>query len=262
MGTADGRRPRHRTVDRVAGILEAVASSGTGLSLTQLAVRLQAPVSSIQKLVNGLAAAGYLDEDDRRFVLGPAPHVLSMRAGRLPVHTVGHADLVELSGTTGTPVLLAVRVGDHAVYVDRAGTDEPFEYALSTALRSPLPRTAAGRVLLAQLDERDRRAVLATVMPDDTAGAVEVLEESHRIRDTGYAVVGSWHAMRGVAAVAVPVTEGGRVVAAVAAADRSERLLPRVQQCADQLAERAAEWARRAAPPEPGVPVGPVTRGR
>jgi DNA-binding IclR family transcriptional regulator len=245
METTSVRRAPHRTVERVAGILEAVASSGSGLTLTQLAVRLQAPVSSIQKLVNGLAAAGYLDEDDRRFVLGPAPHVLSMRAGRLPVHTVGHGDLAELSALTGTPVLLAVRVGDHAVYVDWAGTDEPFEYALSRALRSPLPRTAAGRVLLAQLSERDRRAVLAAVMPDDTEAAVEMLEEARRIRESGYAVVGAGHVMRGIGAVAVPVSEDGRVVAAVAAADRSEALVPQAQRYAGQLAARAAEWARR-----------------
>src|ERR671935_2575050 len=86
----DRRRPRHRTVDRIAAIQETVASRPEGISLTQLARRMDAPVSSIQKLVNGLVATGYLAEVGRRFVLGPAPYVLSVRAGRPPVRTLRH----------------------------------------------------------------------------------------------------------------------------------------------------------------------------
>jgi DNA-binding IclR family transcriptional regulator len=240
------RRPRHRTVDRVAEILEAVASSRDGLTLTQLAVRLGAPVSSIQKLVNGLAAVGYLDEEERRFVLGPAPHVLSMRAGRLPVRTVGHDDLAELAATTGTPVLLAVRVGDHAVYVDRAGTDEAFEFALSRTLRSPLPRTAAGLVLLAELSERDRRTVVDATMADEPSeAAVEVLTSTKEIRDRGYAVMDSWHVLRGTGGVAVPVREDGRVVASLAAAGPAAEIVAEGPRLAETLAGHAATWALR-----------------
>lgn len=230
MDSTSARRPRHRTVDRIAAILEAAANSGSGLTLTQLAVRLEAPVSSIQKLVNGLVAAGYLDEENHRFLLGPAPHVLSMRSGRVPVRSLTHADLVALSGRSGTPALLAVRVGDNAVYVDWAGTDEPFDYALSKSLRSALPRTAAGQVLLAHLPERDRRAVVSAVLGDDTAAAVSLLADAERIRSRGYAVVSSGHVMRSVTAVAVPVAEEGRVVAALAIADHADTVSARLDE--------------------------------
>ncbi|MEC3976493.1 IclR family transcriptional regulator [Amycolatopsis sp. H20-H5] len=218
----DNRRPRHRTVDRIAEILDAVANSAAGMTLTQLALRLEAPVSSIQKLVNGLAAAGYLDEEGHRFLLGPAPHVLTVRSGRIPVRGVVHADLESLSSAAGCPALLAIRVGDNAVYVDWAGTDEPFDYALSRRLRSPLPDTASGRVLLAHLPERDRRAVVEAALGHEPRSAVELLEEAERIRARGYAVLGSGHVMRTVTAVAVPVVEEGRVVAALALATHSD----------------------------------------
>lgn len=245
MGDEGDRRPRHRTVDRVAAILENVANSADGLTLTQLAVRLDAPVSSVQKLINGLVAAGYLDEAARRFVLGPAPHVLSVRSGRVPVRTVGHGDLEALSAASGTPVLLAIRVGDNAVYVDWAGTDQPFEYALSRRLRSQLPRTAAGLVLLAHLPEGDRRAVVAGVLGDDTEAGVALLEEVDRIRESGYAVVESRHVMSTVSAVAVPVRERGRVVAAVAIAEHAESLAERLAAHVATLRTHAAGWGER-----------------
>ncbi|MGO8769756.1 MAG: hypothetical protein ACLQIK_04520 [Mycobacterium sp.] len=104
-------------------------------------------MSSIHKLVKGLTAVGYLDEEDQhRFALGPAPYVLSLRSRRLPIRDIRHDDLVALSQTAVLPTLLAVRVGLSAMYVDWAGTDEPFDYALAAGMRAPwteLPRVGS-----------------------------------------------------------------------------------------------------------------------
>jgi DNA-binding IclR family transcriptional regulator len=232
---AEARRLPHRTVERIAAILEAAANSSDGLTLTQLAVQLGAPVSSIQKLVNGLVAAGYLDEDGHRFALGPAPHVLAARSGRVPVRNVSHDDLVELSAAAGCAALLAVRVGDNAVYVDWARTDEPFDYALSRSLRSGLHRNAAGRVLLAHLPERDRRSVVTAALGGDTRAAVGLLEELEQVRSRGYAVVDAEHIMQTVTAVAVPVVERHRVVAALALAAHSDVVTERLAEYVELL---------------------------
>jgi DNA-binding IclR family transcriptional regulator len=241
----DRRRPRHRTVDRIAAILEAVASRSEGLNLTQLALRLGAPVSSIQKLVNGLVATGYLAETDRRFILGPAPHVLSLRAGRPPVRTLRHADLVELSREAGAPALAAVRVGDDAVYVDWAGADEPFDFARSTRLRTPLPDTASGRVLLAHLPERERRECVTAAYPDDPGAAIAVLTEAERIRQEGRIVGASGPLLPNASAVAVPLWEDGEVVAAVAVAGREGSVPERLPEIADMLVASSRRWAAR-----------------
>lgn len=58
-------RPRHRMIDRVAAIMELVARSGSGMTLTAVAKALDAPISSTQGLFNGLVAVGYLDERNR-----------------------------------------------------------------------------------------------------------------------------------------------------------------------------------------------------
>lgn len=242
-----GERSHHRAVDRVVAILETVVTEPAGLSLTQLAVRLQAPVSSIQKLVNGLTAVGYLDEDGHRFRLGAAAYVLALRSGQVPVRSVTHADLEELHQKSGVSAVVAIRVGDASVYVDWAGTDDPFNYLTVQQLRTPLPETAVGRVLLAHLPERERYAVVAAAHAGDAGGALTLLGDLERLRAKGFTLGDSGPMLRGIAAVAMPVWERGTVVAAVALAGPHEKTEGRLPELADLLRESLTEWATRSA---------------
>ena len=108
----------HRTVDRVVAICEAVARDGRGLTLGDLADRLQAPKSSIQELTNGLLATGYLVEEQKKFFLGPAPFVLTLMSNPVAARAIEHDDLIRLSKKMGTTVLIASHDTD---LVSRAG---------------------------------------------------------------------------------------------------------------------------------------------
>ncbi|MGW3731282.1 helix-turn-helix domain-containing protein, partial [Streptomyces sp. NPDC000851] len=105
----------HRTVDRVIGILEAVAMSSRGVTLAELAATMDAAKSSVQELTNGLLARGYLIEDGRRFHLGPGPFILTARANKLAALSLDHQFLADLSKALGCTVLAGVRVGDALV---------------------------------------------------------------------------------------------------------------------------------------------------
>ncbi|NMI01302.1 IclR family transcriptional regulator [Pseudonocardia acidicola] len=238
-------RPHHRTVDRVAEILETVTGEPDGITLSRLAVRMGAPVSSIQKLVNGLVATGYLAEVDLRYRLGPAVHVLSLRGGGPPAHHVRHADLEALHRAADAPVLLAIRVGHDAVYVDWAGTDEPFDYALARRLRSPLLGTAAGRVLMAHMPAAERREWVAAEFGADEEGAVETLELAARIRAEGMVRGRSGPLMPKVQAVAAPVREGDEVVAAVSIAHHRPETAGELDRYAELLRTTVEAWAAR-----------------
>lgn len=246
----DKPRAHHRTVDRVAQLCEAAVAHPEGATLTELARAVGAPVSSVQKLVDGLVAVGWLDETRRRYRLGPAPSVLSLRAGRRPVASMRHADLADLAARLGLPVQVAVRVGDDAVWVDWAGADEAFDYALVTALRRPLVDSAAGRVLLAHLPEAVRRAVVRASRPDDPAAAVALLDDAERIRARGSETGRSGRLLPEAAAVAVPVWEPGpsgpEVVAALSVVDRAGSSTDGADEVVAVLREAVASWAARA----------------
>jgi DNA-binding IclR family transcriptional regulator len=68
----------HRTVDRVIQILETVSLSPRGITLGELATALDAAMTSVQELTNGLLARGYLIEQR---VLGSAPSFSSSASG-------------------------------------------------------------------------------------------------------------------------------------------------------------------------------------
>jgi DNA-binding IclR family transcriptional regulator len=142
--------------------------------------------------------------------------------------SVRHGVLEDLARRLGTPVQLAVRVGEDAVWVDWAGADEALDYTLSSQVRRPLVDTAAGRVLFAHLSGPARRAVARQARPDDPAAAVALIEAPGHIRATGRETGRSGRLMPEAAAVAVPVWEPGRdgpeVVAALSAVDRSGAL--------------------------------------
>ena len=97
-----------------------------------------------------------------------------------------HAVLEDLAARLGLPVQLAVRVGDDAVWVDWAGADEAFDYALASQVRRPLVESAAGRVLFAHLPGgRAPGGRARQARPDDAAGAVALLDAAEVIRTTG-----------------------------------------------------------------------------
>jgi DNA-binding IclR family transcriptional regulator len=234
-------RKHHRSVDRVAALLEAAARRPGGSTLSSLARRVGAPVSSVQKLVDGLVATGYLDERDRRYTLGPAPWMLAARAGAPPVPAVPHDALDHLARVTGLPVLLAARIGDDAVYLDWAGADESFDVALSARVRAPLPDTAAGRVLLAHLPAPERKRIALHTHEGDPAAAVALLETCARIREEGGEHGASGTLLPGAAAVAVPLRREGRVTGALSAAAPHAGEVP--AGVARALADAAGAWS-------------------
>jgi DNA-binding IclR family transcriptional regulator len=231
-------------IDRVAIILELAARSRHGITLTEFARELAAPVSSIQGLVNGLAATGYLDERDRRYLLGPAPFLLTRLAGRLPVTTVSHDDLVSMHEETGMTAVLAIVVGSDLYYVDYASADPRYAYLAERFVRRSLIRTSAGWVLLAGMERRDLWAQLGALPPEDADLVGRFFRELPQIQRDGLAVA------PGVSAEAdglsVAVTEDGETVAAVGIMGDPREVDQRKEELIAVLARHRAQWGRRA----------------
>lgn len=199
-------RKRHRMIDRVAGILELVARNHDGLTLTELARLLDSPLSSLQGLVNGLVAAGYLDEYDRRYRLGGAPYLLNLMAGRHLVTTVGHRELEAVHADTGLTTLLSVVVGQGVFYVDSCSSTPRYDYLAKNLVRRSLIRTSSGWVLLAGLGRRDLWSYLGTLPAEDGDLRERFLTELEVIQETG--VCAAPHISDVADGVAVAVREG------------------------------------------------------
>lgn len=238
-------QPRHRMVARIAEILETVAREPAGLTLTEIAQRVGAPLSSVQGLTNGLVETGYLTRQERRYSLGPAPYVLNVIAQRPPIHVVKHSDLELLHGLCGQTVLLGIVVGAEIIYIDHVTDDPRHAYLAETHKRRPLLRTVCGRAILAHAEKHILHEALRTARPEEKPLIEPFLLEIPAIRETKLAMARDL-AAAGFWAVATPVFEGGRVVAAVGVSGTPERMgNGQLEKMGSLLLEHVPAWSRR-----------------
>lgn len=245
-GAGEGlSRPHHRTVDRIAAILEAVARSAAPKGLSEIARDLGAPVSSTQSLVNGLAATGYLEEDGRGFRLGMTPYFLATLAGRRPVDQVTRSMLETVAEGTGGVAVVAVLVSGSVFYIDYAADDPAYEYLAQNRLRRSPLETSAGWILLSGLDVDTTWSQLAV---GEDAGAdrdlVDAFERKYpQIRESGECVAPG-AARNGADGVAVAVRNRGEVVAAVSVIAAEDHIRDNAEQILERLRAGRAQWDR------------------
>lgn len=237
-------RPRHRMVDRVAAIMELVARSGTGLTLTAVAKALDAPISSTQGLLNGLVAVGYLDEHKRVYTLGTAPYLLNVIAGRPPVTSVSHDQLAELHKRTGLTTTLSTDVGDDLFYVDYVSSDPHYSYLAENRLRRSLLRTSSGWLLLADRERRDVWAYLNSRPPEDAEYIDRFLSALDDLRESGVCSAPGV-AMDGGDGVSVALRERDRTIATVGVIGSREEILARRNELTGICLEQATTWGLR-----------------
>lgn len=233
-------RPRHRTVDRVAAILELVARS-EGLTLTDIAQGLDYPLSTTQGLVNGLTATGYLDERDKRYTLGMAPYLINAMAGRRPIEVVNQSEIDAIFAETGLVTVLAIAVDERVFYLHHAAEGMSYRYLTENFLPRSLLRTSSGWVLLAGMERRDLWSYLRT-RPEEQEGYVEAfLAAAGDIADTGVCASPAV-AERGVDGVSVAVQQNGRTVAAVGVIGSHEEIAARREELVEVLLRRRRGW--------------------
>lgn len=237
-------RPRHRMVDRVASILETVARSEYGLTLTELAKSLDAPVSSTQGLVNGLVAVGYLDERERVYTLGTAPYMLNVLAGRPPVTAVMHSQLQAVHDETGLTIMLSAAVGDHLIYVDHVASDPRYAFLAEKHVRRPLLRTSAGWLHLADREQRDIWTYLNAQPAQDEQLVDAFLVNLTELRETAICVSPAV-AADDVDGVSVALRENGRTIAVLGAVASKADISCRRDTLLEVCLRHATNWGMR-----------------
>jgi DNA-binding IclR family transcriptional regulator len=239
----------HRTVDRVTSIIEMVARAPHGLSLAEIATRLDAPKSSVHQLLNGLVATGYLMELGREYGLGPAPFVLTLMGNRLAAQEIHHELFLELQQHVRRSIAVGVRVGDALIYVDHAGNDPALEFTARNHSRRSLYATASGKTILANLPIEKMDELLLTAPHQERQNVDAFLAELPDIRCTGLTYNRS-ATVPGVYAVATafcsPAGEFVGSVCALGSHDLEPRLVRTGRSMQKFLAERRRGPARRA----------------
>lgn len=235
------RQPqRHRTVDRVTEILEQVVYH-PGMTFAELARRFGAPKSSIYGFTQGLLAAGWLYEQDRRIYLGPAVHGLTLASGHVRAGLVTHENLAALHDATGCAVFLGVEAGDHLIYIAEAGGDAIADMEARHDIRRTLLGTATGKALLAARSTEELQAFLRRQSGESKEMAEAFLGEYEDIRKTGIATNFRLSGTRMAIATLVHA-QHSKNPAAVALVGQASKMKPRAKKLAATLLEHVNSW--------------------
>jgi DNA-binding IclR family transcriptional regulator len=224
-------RTIHAT-ERVADVLEMVGREPRGLSVGEIARRLEVHPSTASRLLATLAGTGLVERDDlsARYHLGAL--FVGLAAGaltRLPVVSQARPQLEALAAVAAETVNLAVLDGAHVVYVDQVMPVQSVVMASWVGRRSPVHASSSGKVLLALGEPDVRERVLARPLEALTSRTVTDPDRLRRlldeIRRRGY-VVSDGELEAGLVTMAAPVVVDGVAVAAVSLSGPAFRLPP------------------------------------
>jgi IclR family KDG regulon transcriptional repressor len=252
-GADGGRSGGIQSIERAFAILEEVAHSRDGISLSELSKRVELHYSTTFHLVRTMASLGYVEQfkDSKRYRIGR--HLFALAAGALDeIELVKLATpvLESLTRATGECSHFAIRSGDKIVVLAKTVGAGMFQMADRAGVVRPAHCTAIGKVLIAALAPAQVERYVDThelnrFTPKTIVEREAILRELEQVRRSGIAYDdGEFDAE--VRCVAVPVRDfTGQVAGAIGLSGPIWRLsIQSLQERAQQVSQAALDLSR------------------
>ncbi|TCP43419.1 IclR family transcriptional regulator [Tamaricihabitans halophyticus] len=215
-------------------ILDELRRDPDDLSARELAIRLDVPKSTVQRLLQSLEEARMTVQDptSRKYRLGPHTLTLGMAyRERLDLRNTALPHMRALRDVTDETVGLSVAVGTERMFIEEVQSQSELRAHSELGYPYPLWTGAPGRVLLAHLAAGEVESVLRTAsdQPWQAIGLANreaFHERLAEIRRTGHDRAFD-ESINGVSAIAIPVRDASaRVAAALSVSGPSARMSP------------------------------------
>jgi IclR family acetate operon transcriptional repressor len=242
-----------QSLTRGLSILDALAKSGGGLTLTDVAQRVQLPPSTTHRLLSTLEKMGYIHQAGelglwyvglQAFTVGTT--FLANRDFVAESHAYMHR-LMEQAGETAN---LAILDGTEAVFVAQVQCHEMMRTLVALGSRVPLHASGVGKALFAALPDAQVDAILKVKglprITENTIVAMETMWAALRvIRQRGYSFDDEEHARSTRCVGAAIYDEHAEPLGAISIAGPSSRMADeRIRQLGQVVAHVAEELTR------------------
>lgn len=176
--TSTGEKAQVQVIARAAAILRALENEAAGLSLGQIAQRVNLARSTVQRIVAALEAERFVmaASPNGRVRLGPALLRLASSV-RTDFVSIAHPFLVKLSNELRETVDLAVIKKDRLVFVDQVIGSQRLRAVSAVGETFPLYCTANGKAYLAELDDKEIERLIGRIYEARTPKTLTTLEE-------------------------------------------------------------------------------------
>jgi len=248
--TRDGNSVQ--VIARAAAILRTLQNEPGGLSLAEIARRVDLPRSTVQRIIGALVSEMLvmMASPTRGYCLGPAIVSLWAASGEglqsliLPL-------LHNLSLQVGETIDLCTIRGDRLISVSHVLGCETIVATAGSGKPLPLPATAGGKAFLATLPGETARVLVGESYQAYTESSRtswdQLKAELEVIRSTGFAVCREEHS-RGLCAVAVALEKPFKNPLAISILVPSSRFGGREQELADALMTLKRDLVTRLTP--------------
>ena len=219
------------TIQKANNVLSLFTESKSEWGVTEIALLLSEPKSTVHELLSSLAQLGWLSRTEKgRYRLGMAVFRYSQTALRVfPYKDESHHALQELADRFGDMAQMGILVNNELLYADAAhGPNRAGLPITSIGAYFPAHAFAMGKVLLAhapweQVQAHFEKKGLTSFTQNTIVKLDQLKAELEQIRQQGYAISQS-EFMREWSAVAAPILgRDGIVVAAISASVTVQR---------------------------------------
>ena len=225
-----------QVIARAVSVLRALKGSPTGMSLGQIAERVDLPRSTVQRIVGALQAERLVmaSPAGSGIRLGPELHALAESA-RFNMADMVRPLLQALSGKTGETVDLSVLRGNALVFIDQIAGTQRLRAVSSVGEDFPLTTTANGKACLALMDDGAAlKLARAELAPAGRQAAARLLEGLAAVRRDGVAFDREEHTP-GISAVGIAFADWKGEFYAVSIPTPSTRFLLSEKHLAEEL---------------------------
>jgi len=221
-----------QSLDRAIDVLK-VVSTGSGMSLTEVATASGHPASSAYRILLTLQKHGVVEfmETEQLWYVGlTAFRIGSTFLGRTRIVEQSRPVMQHLMATTGETANLAIVDRNEVIFISQVETHEPIRAFFRPGTRGPIHASGIGKALMAYYPPQHLDEILGSQLerytPRTLTDANALGEELERIRARGWAVDDEERTI-GMRCVAAPVfNQSGEAVAGLSLSGPSVRVTP------------------------------------
>ena len=213
---------QNRSVDRTLDILEAFINVENGLTLNEIALKIDLSSSTVYRLVMTLTTRNYLyrDNESKRFYLGSQLNLLvnlNQIDAKEHLKNVAHPYMQAVFQETNENIGLYIQADDCKLCIDRMESTKALRHVIDIGDCVTMSKGAIGKVLLAFMTPEEWK-------PFDKEGWPKK-EELQKVKNSGYALsIGERE--EGLIGIAAPIFNAkGKVIAAVSMSGPSVRFM-------------------------------------
>jgi DNA-binding IclR family transcriptional regulator len=241
-------------LQRGLAMLESLAATPEGATLSELAAGLEISIASVFRLAGALEELGYVrrDEKTKRYAVTQKLLLLGQpHSGQRSLVECALEPIRRILAATGETTQLCCLAEADCVILEQLPSLHPFKYIVDLGSRVPIHCCAPGKAILAHLPDDVLDAVLSQLNFEKHTERTllsrkALLVELERVRACGYAVDCGEH-FDGIHCVAAPLLDRhGHTIAAITIAGPATRIpAERFAEIGRVIIEEANDAAKR-----------------